>query len=90
MEGKGKKNIDIFGDEKGTGILPDIHGGKGVFSDTMTGFMRRNSGILTQVPSDEQIKELLKGKTAEEKKQLLREIEKARQAKIHMTYLMEQ
>lgn len=32
----------------------------------------------------------MKGKTAGEKKNLLKEIEKARQAKIHMTYLLEQ
>lgn len=34
--------------------------------------------IFDQVPSDEEIKELLKGKTAEEKRTLLKEIEKAR------------
>ena len=46
--------------------------------------------IFDQVPTDEEIKELLRGKTAEEKRILLKEIEKARQAKIHMTYLLEQ
>ena len=46
--------------------------------------------IFDQVPTDEEIKELLRGKTAEEKRTLLKEIEKARQAKIHMTYLLEQ
>ena len=32
----------------------------------------------------------MKGKNAKEKKQLLKEIENARQAKIHMTFLLEQ
>ena len=34
--------------------------------------------IFDQVPTDEEIRELLKGKTAEEKRTLLKEIEKAR------------
>ena len=35
-------------------------------------------GILTQVPTDEEITELLKGKSKPEKKRLLKEIERAR------------
>ena len=46
--------------------------------------------IFDQVPTDDEIKELLKGKTVKEKRTLLKEIEKAKQAKIHMTYLLEQ
>ena len=46
--------------------------------------------MFTQVPTDAEIKELLKGKTAKEKRMLLREIEKARQQKIHLEYLLEQ
>ncbi len=42
------------------------------------------------MPTDDEIKELMKGKSAPEKKVLLKEIEKARQAKIHMEYLLEQ
>ena len=53
--------------------------------------MKNSQGILTQVPTeDAEIRELLKGKTAVEKRHLLKEIEKAKQAKIHMCYLMEQ
>ena len=46
--------------------------------------------MFTQVPTDDEIKELLKGKTAKEKRALLKEIEKARQQKIHLEYLLEQ
>lgn len=45
--------------------------------------------MFTQVPSDSEIKELLKGKTAKEKRMLLKEIEKARQQKMHLEYLLE-
>ena len=45
--------------------------------------------MLTQVPTDEEIKELLRGKTAAEKRGLLREIEKAKQQKIHLEYILE-
>ena len=45
---------------------------------------------IQQVPTDDEIKELMRGKSAPEKKVLLKEIEKARQAKIHMEYLLEQ
>ena len=34
--------------------------------------------MLMQMPTDEQVAELLKGKTGKEKRKLLREIEKAR------------
>lgn len=67
-------------------MIPGDDEKKGVFTD----IMKNSQGILSQVPTDDEIRELLKGKTAEEKKLLLKEIEKARQAKIHMTYLMEQ
>ena len=46
--------------------------------------------MFTQIPSDQEIKELLKGKTSKEKRLLLREIEKAKQQKIHLEYLLEQ
>ena len=46
--------------------------------------------MFTQVPTDDEIKELLKGKTSKEKRQLLKEIEKAKQQKIHLEYLLEQ
>ena len=46
--------------------------------------------MFTQVPSDDEIKELFKGKTTWEKRLLLKEIEKARQQKIHLEYLLEQ
>ena len=46
--------------------------------------------MFTQVPSDEEIKNLLKGKTAKEKRVLLKEIEKARQQKMHLEYLLAQ
>jgi len=52
--------------------------------------MDKKQRIMNQVPTDDEIRELMKGKTATEKKALLKEIEKARQAKIHMTYLLEQ
>lgn len=45
---------------------------------------------MTKIPSDFEIKELLKGKTPFEKRMLLKEIEKARQQKIHLEYLLEQ
>lgn len=68
----------------------EAKGGIDIFADDK----KQGTGILgmavfDQVPTDDEIRELLKGKTAEEKRTLLKEIEKARQAKIHMTYLME-
>ena len=69
--------------------------GKAGVVDIFADEKKQGTGILgkaifDQVPTDEEIRELLKGKTSEEKRTLLKEIEKARQAKIHMTYLMEQ
>lgn len=81
MEGKA---INIFGDK----IKPG--------DDTTTGMMPGPTDgmdkirYIQQVPTDDEIKELMKGKSAPEKKVLLKEIEKARQAKIHMEYLLEQ
>ena len=46
--------------------------------------------MFTQIPTDHEIKELLKGKTPKEKRLLLKEIEKAKQQKIHLEYLLEQ
>lgn len=88
MEGKGKNGgFDIFADDKKQlgGLIP------GPYDDTKKGAVVQNMhGILQQVPDEAEIKELLKGKTAKEKKGLLKEIENARQAKIHMTYLLAQ
>ena len=81
MEGKGE--VSIFGGKK--------HG-----DDTATGMMAGpidgmdKVRYIQQVPTDDEIKELMRGKSAPEKKVLLKEIEKARQAKIHMEYLLEQ
>lgn len=52
--------------------------------------MLRAKMQLTQVPTESEIKELLKGKSPFEKKMLLKEIEKARQQRIHLEYLLEQ
>ena len=41
-------------------------------------------------PTREELKELMKGKTANERKKLLRDIEQARQASIHAQYQIEQ
>ena len=75
-------------------FLPGIgnnQGGNGQFFDTLSGFRRAESGILVQVPTeDNEIRDLLKGKTATQKRTLLKEIEKAKQARIHQAYLMEQ
>ena len=51
--------------------------------------MLRAKMQLTQVPTESEIKELLKGKSPFEKKMLLKEIEKARQQRIHLEYLLE-
>jgi len=81
MEGKGELNI---------------FGGKKQGDDTVTGMMAGpidgmdKVRYIQQVPTDDEIKELMRGKSAPEKKVLLKEIEKARQAKIHMEYLLEQ
>lgn len=42
------------------------------------------------MPSEAEITALLRGKSKAEKKVLLKEIERAKQAKIHMEYLLEQ
>ena len=44
---------------------------------------------MHEVPNDNQVKDMLKGKTAKEKMVLLQEIEKARQAKMHLDYLLQ-
>ena len=78
------QELDEKMEAKGAGVID-------IFADEKkqgTGILGK--AIFDQVPTDEEIKELLRGKTAEEKRVLLKEIEKARQAKIHMTYLLEQ
>ena len=68
----------------------EAKGGVDIFADDKkqgTGIL--GSAFMGNVPTDDEINELMKGKTATEKKVFLKEIEKARQAKIHMTYLME-
>lgn len=83
MEGKKPRAVDIFADD-----LQKSSAHKGLLpGDDEKQYSR---GIMSQVPDESQIEDLLRGKTAGERKKLLREIEKARQAKIHMTYLMEQ
>jgi len=79
MEGK-QKNPDIFADDEKNGTAAK----NGMIPDDAS-----KMGIMTQVPTDDEIKELLKGKSAPEKKKLLKEIEKARQQKIHLEYLLE-
>lgn len=79
MEGK-KQNPDIFADDEKNGTAAK----NGMIPDDAS-----KMGIMTQVPTDDEIKELLKGKTGPEKKKLLKEIEKARQQKIHLEYLLE-
>ena len=71
------------------GIVPDDDEKKGKFAETLTDFMHQNSGLLYQVPDDKQLKQLLKGKTQAEKMALLKEVEKAKQAKLHMEYLLQ-
>ena len=78
------QELDEKMEAKGAGVV-DIFA-----DDKKQGQGILGKAIFDQVPTDEEIKELLKGKTAEEKRTLLKEIEKARQAKIHMTYLLEQ
>lgn len=86
---KGGQGADRVGGGAGE-FLPGINDGKkGAFNDTLTGFMKGNKGVLNQVPNDEEINELMKGKSHDERKVLLKEIDKARQAKIHMQYLLE-
>ena len=98
---KNKKNSIAAANERRLSAIKQKHaefdekmeakGAIDIFADEKnkgTGILGK--AIFDQVPTDEEIKELLKGKTAEEKRTLLKEIEKARQAKIHMTYLMEQ
>mmetsp|Transcript_31244 Transcript_31244/g.38608 ORF Transcript_31244/g.38608 Transcript_31244/m.38608 type:complete len:207 (-) Transcript_31244:147-767(-) len=78
MEGKGKRHaVSIMpaDDEK----VPSIPSSE-----------QAVMAMFTQVPTDDEIKELLKGKTAKEKRALLKEIEKAKQQKIHLEYLLEQ
>jgi hypothetical protein len=80
------KDLNIFdddkkqlGDQSAAGLLPGPTDG-----------MDKKSMFMTAVPTDEEIRELMKGKSPAEKKILLKEIEKARQAKIHLSYLLEQ
>lgn len=85
MEGKKRGPVDIFAND-----LEKNSAHKGLLPGDDEKVKGKSSGILDQVPDESQIEELLRGKSAAERKKLLREIEKARQAKIHMTYLMEQ
>lgn len=77
MEGKPEGDINIFAadDEKPLPVLPTDE---------------KVIAMFTNVPTDEEIKGLLKGKSTADKRALLKEIEKARQQKIHLEYLMEQ
>lgn len=84
MEGKKNKAVDIFAND-----LEKNSAHKGLLPNDDEKAMNKGR-IMDQVPDESQIEDLLRGKTAQERKKLLREIEKARQAKIHMTYLMEQ
>ena len=52
-------------------------------------YKKGNVNIMHEVPNDNQVKDMLKGKTAKEKMVLLQEIEKARQAKMHLDYLLQ-
>lgn len=78
LEGKSKKiNVNIMpGDDEKIPVIPA--------NDQAV------MAMFTQVPTDDEIKELLKGKSAKEKRALLKEIEKARQQKIHLEFLLEQ
>ena len=91
MENK-EQNIFASEGKKGTGMFPSIvpeDGEKrGAFGETLSGFIGANKGILNHVPTDEELRELMKGKTGVERKELLKEVERARQAKIHLEYLM--
>jgi len=66
MEGKLPEHINIFAmdDEKPISAIPTD---------------KKVMAMFVNVPTDDEVKELLKGKTASEKKALLKEIEKARQ-----------
>ena len=69
----------------------EAKGGIDIFAeDDKKGMGILGAKVFDHVPNDDELRELLKGKTAEEKRTLLKEVEKARQAKIHMTYLLEQ
>ena len=93
MEAKEKNIFDSEG-KKGTGMFPNLvpeDGDKrGIFGETLSGFINANKGMFTSVPTDEEIKILMHGKTPAERKELLKEVEKARQSKIHMDYLIVQ
>ena len=65
MESQGKEINIMPGDDEKIPVIPE----------TETAVL----AMFTQVPTDSEIKELLKGKTAKEKRALLREIEKAKQ-----------
>ena len=64
------------------GILAAGSAEKGLFRDTLTSFVnkkgRQESNNMKQLPTNEEILELLKGRSREEKKLLLQEIEIAR------------
>lgn len=95
MEGKGGIFADDskhgLGDVSAKGLVPDDDLKKTkMFGNTLQAFMKQNQNILSQVPTDAEIAELMKGKSKEEKMVLLKEIDQARQAKIHMEYLLEQ
>jgi len=71
---------------KDINIMPEDDEKMPVIPATEIGVM----AMFTQIPTDQEIKELLKGKTAKEKRMLLKEIEKAKQQRIHLEYLLEQ
>ena len=70
-EGKSTKKVDIF--NKGIDEKAEAKGNK---EDAE---MLRAKMQLTDIPTDAEVKELLKGKTPFEKRMLLKEIEKAKQ-----------
>lgn len=54
---------------------------------------RENESVMEmfiQVPNDNEIKELLRGRSVKEKRTLLKEIEKAKQQKIHLECILKQ
>ena len=87
------KKGDGIDDESNRNILPTELGVKAQSSETWEASESAEEAALahfTQVPTDDQILELLSGKSEKEKRNLLKEIEKARQQAIHMKYLLKQ
>ncbi len=79
MEAKGVPNI--YGDDEKHGTAAK----NGMIPDDA-----QKQAIIAQVPTDDEIVELMKGKSKPEKRRLLKEIEKARQQKIHLEYILAQ